>query len=63
MTEDEIKKQKSEAVAELEDWVNVTGAVPRESLWYSEIQSMIEDAVDRGAGTFKPEPWQRVGGG
>lgn len=54
----EIKDAKIRALAIFDQWNNVTGAIEKNTGWYYELQSVIEDAVDcgvqAGLGIFIP---------
>jgi hypothetical protein len=58
MTKGQLDNAIRRALNLLDRWNDVTGAVPKESSWYYELQSVIGDAVHCGAqaetGDFRP---------
>jgi len=49
MTKGEIERAKRRALAALDEWLNVTGAIPSGNSWIDELESIVEGAVDIGA--------------
>lgn len=45
----QLANAKRRALNLLDEWLDVTGAVPKESSWYWELQGVIEDAAECGA--------------
>lgn len=48
MNKGQMNNAKRRALNILDDWNDVTGAVPKESSWYWELQGVVEDAVEVG---------------
>ncbi len=48
MNKGQLANAKRRALNILDDWNDVTGAVPKESSWYWELQGVVEDAVEVG---------------
>jgi hypothetical protein len=49
MTKGELDNAIRRALNILDGWNDVTGAVPKHSSWYYELQGVVEDAVHCGA--------------
>jgi hypothetical protein len=49
MTRGEFERAKRRALTILDNWLDVTGAIPEGNTWIDELESIVEDAVDIGA--------------
>lgn len=49
MTRAELDRAKRRALNILDDWLDSTGAIEFNSGWHSEIEGIVEDAVEIGA--------------
>lgn len=43
-----MEEKKAQAKKNLDEWLEVTGVISKESTWYHELVSIVEDAVEIG---------------
>lgn len=48
MTKGEVDRAKRRALNILDEWLEVTGAIQLHSGWHSELEGVVEDAVEVG---------------
>lgn len=60
MNEGEMNRAKRWALANLDRWMEVTGALDWHSAYHGELESVIEDAVEIGAGVASEAKYSEI---